>query len=229
MPARHFTSASVESISLSLGAMAYAFGPASAACIFLNPASLAAATLIGAGSNTSIGWRFNLTGATGALRIFSNGSAIGAATGTSVSKWYFGGVSKATGTVAPRFHLYDYVTNTWVHENGGTVANSSSPGTRVCLGSAGDTTTTPFNGDIAAAGAWNVVLSDAQFESLAYDLNAWWAPAQPKGLWLLDQDAVAQKVIDQSGNGSNQSGITGTSLGTSSVPVFSRGAFMVAA
>src|SRR3990172_427971 len=134
--------------------------------------------------------------------------------------WQVLAVSKATGTVAARFHKYLYSTDAHSHENDdATVANSSAPTTNVYLGTDGTVTVDGLDGDLLIAAVWDVVLSDAQFEALPFSLAAWFA-VQPKGLWLLDQDTTAQKVLDLTGGGANETALAGTTIGTASVPVF---------
>lgn len=138
--------------------------------------------------------------------------------------WVFVAANKATGTVAPRFHKYVYSTGAAMsHVNSAsTAANGSSPGAggyAELSWQGGDL----FHGDIAVVALWPSSLADDQIESMPYSLDAWFC-AQPSALWLLDQSAIAQAVPDLSGNGSNQSSITGTTVSTSSVPVFGYGA-----
>ena len=228
MPARLFTVAGSDKITLSLGALGFAFGPGSMAFIFRLTNLSQTQVVFSAGATNTVGYRLQATTGTGIINVVLAGGAVSTTALTS-GKWYCVGYSKATGTATARFHIYDYAAGTWVHENASaTQANSSVPVTRAAFGSI-QAVGSPLAGDIAMGGVWNVVLSDSQFEPLAYDLNGWFAPAQPKGLWLIDQDATTQNVIDQSGNGANQSGLTATALSTGSVPVFSRGAPMVAA
>lgn len=73
--------------------------------------------------------------------------------------------------------------------------------------------------DLYASAVWSaVVLTDAQCEQLAFSLSDWWQ-IQPSGFWLFDQDAVAQKVVDHTGGGANESARTGTTVGTGSPPL----------
>ncbi len=225
MPARHFTQTG-DVITTGLGTMGFAFGPGTIAAVVRRTATPSGSGMfiIWAGaSNSPPG--FDLALLSSGVVNLSDAVGNTASTATlTVNKWYLVAISKASGTVAGRAHIYDYVTNTWTHQAcTGTIANSGVPTTKVSLGNAGSGSGFGFDGDIAAIGVWNVVLSDDQVEALAYDLHSWFAPAQPKGLWLLDQDSTSQKVIDLSGGGANQSGITGTSLSSTSVPVFNYG------
>lgn len=228
MPARHFTSASSDLIRTGLGALGFAFGPGTCAAI-VNPASVITQVIFAAGTSITAAYRLQLTNS-GQVRLLINAGNTHSTTTYGANKWWLLAGSKANGNVAGRFHLYDYAADAWTHEAGvTTVANGTVPATRGNIGVAQDESTAPFNGDIAVAAVWNVVLSDSQIEALAYDLLSWHAPSQPKALWVLDQDAISQGIVDRSGNGADQSSITGTSLGTSSVPVLSRGAEIIAA
>lgn len=132
-------------------------------------------------------------------------------------------VSKAAGANLPRFHKYSYATNSWTHENGTTTARDATTPTGINFGCERDGGVDGnFQGDLACVGLWNVVLTDAQVEALAFTLEPWFQ-VNPVGLWLFDQDKTTQKVVDLSGNGANESALTGTTVSTSSVPVFNYG------
>jgi hypothetical protein len=133
--------------------------------------------------------------------------------------WVLIAVTKASGTVAPRGHKYVYSSDTWAHNNSAsnTANGASVSGGTVRFGEWQDVD--DFAGDIAIAGVWDRVLTDAEIENLAFTKEAWHAAA-PAGLWLFDQQAVAQSVSDLTGGGANQSTITGTALSTNSVPIF---------
>lgn len=133
-------------------------------------------------------------------------------------------ISKASGTTNPRGHKYVYGTNAWSHANAaGTSANSNSlSGGKVQLGRLFNLSGQEFSGDMAIAGAWLRVLSDAEVETLPFSLAAWLSTA-PDALWLLDQSSTSQNVIDMTGLGSNQTALTGTAVASTSVPGFGYG------
>jgi hypothetical protein len=58
--------------------------------------------------------------------------------------------------------------------------------TKVVLGAWGDHSNALGWGHLAACAAWDVEFTDAQIESLPFDLLSWYQ-VQPRGLWLLDQ------------------------------------------
>lgn len=213
---------STDQIVTALGACGFAFGPGTCAVVCRHLASNSGvySGLVGAGAG--LNWEFGIlpTDATAPDELtFWNGSVssdsplkLSAADG-----WAILACSKATGTVAPRMHRYLFSTNTWTHDATGiAVANPTAPATSMFIGSGGSFGDN-MKGDISLAAVWNVVLTDAQIESLAGAVNAWFA-VQPKALWIVDQAATAQKVVDLTGGGANQSALSGTAIGTVSVP-----------
>lgn len=141
--------------------------------------------------------------------------------------WVCAAASKATGTVAPRFHRYLYSTDSWTHENSVTSLADGGAGGAGGFALVGKWGTSDFfTGDIALTAWWaGVVLTDAQIESLPFSLTAWSSLA-PSGLWIFDQAATTTNVIDMTGGGANQNTLVGTTVATASVPVFSYGASM---
>lgn len=221
--ARTFTATSSHKITLSLGSLGFVFGPGSvAALVYSTNIAASNRTVISSGATNAVSWMLQVLTATGQVALRLDGTEVHSTTTISINKWYLLGASKGTGTVTPTLHIYDYATNAWVHEAAsGTRVNSSTPLTQAQIGC------TPavaafWDGDIAVAGSWDVVLSDAQFEALAYGLRAWFA-VQPRGLFVLDQASTAQQLEDMSGGGANQSAITGTAVSARSVPIWSRG------
>lgn len=148
---------------------------------------------------------------------------------TAAEGWVLVAGSKASGTVVSRFHKYVYGTNAWTHaDSAGTCANPASPGAGgVCmLGQAKSTAVAPFGGDMEIVGTWNRVLTDGELENLPFSLQNWYA-SDPVGLWLLDQSLATQNIADLTGNGANQTAITGTAIATNHSPVWNRGHSMI--
>jgi len=208
-------------VTCALGACGFAFGPGSMAVLVRLGATTPAQHFmsVGLAGNTA---RYGMNGSgADVFRAHIGTTQITAPTiAITGGAWQVLAVSKATGTVAARFHKYLYSTDAHSHENDdATVANSSAPTTNVYLGTDGTVTVDGLDGDLLIAAVWDVVLSDAQFEALPFSLAAWFA-VQPKGLWLLDQDTTAQKVLDLTGGGANETALAGTTIGTASVPVF---------
>jgi hypothetical protein len=141
---------------------------------------------------------------------------------TVANNWQLVVGGKATGTSASRFYRYVYDTDTATFGNGsGTSANGTAPGTtgtyRIGSRDAG-----PYwNGDILIAACWNRLLLDTEMENLRFSLQGWHASG-PVGLWLLDQSATSQLVIDMTGSGGNETTRTGTAVATNHPKVWNR-------
>jgi len=223
--ARTFARATVDRVTLSIGALNFV-PPVSLAALVRKTTDSQNEVIFRAGSGAGASWFLNLRGSDNKMEFSNQTTQIQATTLTLTvaDGWSLVGVSKATGTATPRFHKYVISSNTWTHDNAaGTIADPTTPGTNAFIGSSG--ASSGFDGDIAVAGVWNVVLTDAQYETLPFSLAAW-RQIDPKGLWLLDQQATGQKVRDLTGNGANESSLTGPSVATTSVPLFSYGAPM---
>jgi hypothetical protein len=129
---------------------------------------------------------------------------------------------KASGITTPRVHKYVYGTDTWTHQDAsGTAGNPAS--------SAGGTvrwglweTADDFDGDVAATAIFDRNLTDAEVEQMAHSLAIWHGMG-PVGMWVFDQSATGQSVVDLTGNGANQSSLTGTAVAAVSVPILSYG------
>lgn len=156
-------------------------------------------------------------GATNVLSVEPYAAAGNTVTGIATG-WQLLAVSKPTGSNVCRGHRYVFSTGVWTHTDA--VGNSADPGGTVARIYLGTFATSDFlSGDIEAAAMYDTALSDSQIESLPFTLMAWLTLA-PKALWKLDQSATAQKIIDISGGGANESTLTGTTIAAASVPVF---------
>jgi hypothetical protein len=216
--ARTFVKASLEKVTLSLGALNF-IPPftCAAICTRAVDASVHAWLRIGGTDGSAHICRLNTSNQI--EYSIGTGSSHGTTTAVAADGWMLLAASKNTGTVAARLHKYKFSTNAWVHEDGtATLANPGTPTANAWIGSS----PASYDGDIAIVGVWNAVLSDAQVEALPFSLASWFQ-VTPKGIWLLDQQATAQKVRDLTGNGANESALTGSTVSTSSVPIFSYG------
>ena len=136
--------------------------------------------------------------------------------------WVLLVASRASGATGnARFYKYQYSNATPTFETvTGFTSAGSAPGASSTVevgGRWGSTGTDWFGGDIACAAVWNRQLSDVEMANLAHTLQAWHASG-PAALWLLDQGATTQKVIDLTGGGANESSLTGTSVSSNSAP-----------
>jgi hypothetical protein len=122
--------------------------------------------------------------------------------------WLFIAVTKATGTVAARIHIYNYSTGTWHHSN----ANNTQVDAARAYDSVqlGGSTGNFQNGKVAAAGSWSTALSDATIEGLELSLQSW-ADSGADAIWALNQASAATSVVDLIGN-ADQTALTGSTV-----------------
>jgi hypothetical protein len=130
-------------------------------------------------------------------------------------RWHLIAYTKASGTVTPRFHIYDYTTRLWVHENGGgTQADLGGPPSipaTIWLAQDNASAGAGWSGQIQIEAYWNRELSDADCEALT-DTRLAWDASTPAALWPLTQQTTATNVTDTTGGGANQTTLTGTSV-----------------
>lgn len=125
-----------------------------------------------------------------------------------VGDWQIIGQSKAAGTNVYRWHWWNYTTNSAKDHADGT-GTHANPGaiTAVAIGDAD----VRGRGFIAAIAVWKRVLSDAEFNSLCTtNLSDWMAVSggAPDAIWALN--VAAASVVDGTGNGANESSVSGT-------------------
>jgi Concanavalin A-like lectin/glucanases superfamily len=136
--------------------------------------------------------------------------------------WYIVVVSKASGSVKPTIHLQK-VGAAWAHTEGSAaLANAASmTGGHIALGQVETGSGEAFKGDIAAVAEWTSALSNAEVEALGSvsTLSEWGTAKGAAGLWLFNQASVTEEVKDQTGNGANQSGRTGTTAIAEEPPI----------
>jgi trimeric autotransporter adhesin len=132
--------------------------------------------------------------------------------------WVFVAVS-SNATTAHRIDKYVYNTNTWTQSTAtaGSVAAATANAT-FRIGNWNGSADAGLQGEIAALVQYNAQLSLSQLQSMAHDLNTWLF-YQPVGMWVLDQSATTQSVVDLTGGGANQTSQTGTTIGTGSPPI----------
>lgn len=214
-----------DKITTALGALGFAFGPGTLVILqkALADSVLWTPMVVGNVSTARYGLRRN---ASNQAQVTLNGNNTTGPAGTGIivsDGWAITAVTKATGTVAPRYHQLRLSDGNISHLNGGsTVANSSIPTTQARIGSAFAGTSEFFNGEIAVLAVWNVVLSDAQIEELWANRRTsdWWnnSAGRPRALWEFAQADVATPVADLSGNGATQNAIVGTTVVTNDDP-----------
>jgi len=97
---------------------------------------------------------------------------------TIANGWVLVAVTKAAGTVIPRYHKYNYGTQVWDHANAGASVGNLPALTSYIVGLSGQGFQ-PWPGDVLIEGVWDSVLSDVTLETLPVRLLNWIA-ASPK-------------------------------------------------
>lgn len=166
----------------------------------------------------------NALGATGVdLGSDSNGDCE-ANMGITATTWQWLGHSKASGTVAATLHRNVIGSTTWTHTTAsGTFANDASAITSITVGAMTSAAATPKDVTVAVWAWWNRNVTSAEIEWASLSLTHLLS-TNPTAVIVFDQSATGMKAPDLTGNGSNESSKTGTSVATVSVPDFSYGA-----
>lgn len=127
--------------------------------------------------------------------------------------WHCTFITKATGTATPRHHNYPYSTGVWTHTNfGGTTSNSALTIGEIRIGTF-DSATQGLRGDIEIMGAWKREISDGEINAATFPTRYQsWTGAAPDALWPFNQGSVGTPVTDVTGNGANQTSVSGTSV-----------------
>jgi hypothetical protein len=125
--------------------------------------------------------------------------------------WYV--LTKAAGSVIPRWHMHDLTAATaWVHQNDtANVGDGSGPITNIMVGSTGSAAQT-WRGRIAIVAAWASELSDLQVEAACTLVAADTKAALPNWMVRLNQASTATSVLDDTGGGGDQSALSGTAV-----------------
>lgn len=205
-----WSSGAHASVNTSIGTLA-AVGTGSYTLVALvNPAVTAGGAAIG--MKVSTGFDVQIIWDTGK---FFGGGDFSAGFGTVVAgDWQVIGQSKTSGSNVYRWHYWDYtLAGAKSHADGtGTHANPGAI-TSVLLGD-GDNRN---GGQIAAVAVWKRVLSDSEFNSLCTTNLSDWNALAPDALWALNV-ASPTLVLDATGNGANESSVTGTITGGAADP-----------
>ncbi len=138
------------------------------------------------------------------------------------NKWALIVLSKGAGTVKVKSMVYAYTGSpAWAeHESSGTLANAEAPGSTGIITLGSEKAGEYFKGNVAAIARWSVQLSKAEAEALgtARCLHDW-RLTSPTGLWLFNQAATTESVLDLTGGGANQTSVTNTSVVEEEIPI----------
>lgn len=137
--------------------------------------------------------------------------------------WVLIAMTKADGTVTPRFHHYNLGTTTITRSDGAsTQADSTTMASTGRWKFGRDEHSNVWGGKLAVTAVWNGALSDAQVDELYANLRTsdWLtnSAGAPLALWEFNQTSVATPVPDATGGGATQSAIVGTSVDTGDDP-----------
>ncbi len=209
-------------IQLSLGSLNFAFGPGTiAAIVKWNGANAGTSTqtFIKAGTS-NVANHYDLEcSAGGRLQLVLGTTIVQASTAMNLSAsegWVLIAATKASGTVAVRFHKYVFGTSTWQHLDASTSANSGTPATAARIGSP-NSSGQWLCADMGIMGVSNTVFDDAAIEALIVSQSAWSSAAGFVAAWVFDQASVATALPDYIGS-ADQSSISGTTVVADDIP-----------
>jgi hypothetical protein len=153
----------------------------------------------------------------------SNTNSIATTTILNADGWVLAVVTKASGTVAPRFHRYRLTAADIVRANGGTaVANGTTPTSSFRFEVGKDDIFNDAQLHLAVAACWDVALTDGQVDELYANLATadWYnnSGGTPVALWEFNQASTATAVTDLTGGGADQTAIAGTTVNTTNDP-----------
>ena len=153
----------------------------------------------------------SLAGTTGFLRVATGTARTSTLALTEDDGWGIIVVTKAAGTVTPRFHLYKG--GSWSHEAAvGTIPNAVDHTGGATLFA--NSVLAEHTFDLAVAGEWNTALSDGQVETLDWASQNW-ADLAPLSLWNFNQTITTDPIpdlvggVDLAGNAGAPIGIDG--------------------
>lgn len=154
------TTAAAAGLTFTFGTMAVCLyresGGSTMSYLSTNQAAGACAVLTTLSTADELEWYDGTNGRTGATSIATSGHVLLVAT-------------KATGTATPRFHYYEFATNTWVHEDASGTAVNGGTLSSLTIGSGGNSASfNAVDGEVHALGMWQgLAMSDGECERLA--------------------------------------------------------------
>jgi hypothetical protein len=154
-------------------------------------------------------WGF-LTSSNSGAKLFAENDFGNGVSGLSTSwRWYV--MTKASGSAAPRIHVWD-LSGTWTHtDNSAAVGDGSGPIDSFVIGGAGGTSN-GWRGSIAVAALWASALDDAGVEAAMTLAAADTLDAAPDWMARFNQAAITTDVTDDTAGGGDQSAIAGTTV-----------------
>lgn len=167
-------------------------------------------------------WNMKLSDAADGNHLFGGNGATDSFSTTQIlaaNGWQMIVSTKASGTVAPRYHRYIYSTGAWLRVNGATAI--ADPTTLTSAGTirvGWDNFSSFFGGNILIAAVWNTVVADATLDSMTGSYQAW-VDAQPLEGWRFDRMTTISTFATRSGSSSVETvRAAGTSVAQGDVP-----------
>lgn len=165
-------------------------------------------------------WEYNMCGRDPSNRLVwsSNNGATNYAgvTITSADGWVVLAITKATGSVTPRAHIYKG--GSWTHANMAAAVPNLNNADAIRFGGDGAVAGDPLDGRLAFAAWFGAELSDGTIESVAMDGDLLLAQS-PNAFWMFDQPVVTEEVRDLFG-ANDQTSRTGSTVVIENGPSF---------
>lgn len=208
------TAAGADSITFSVGAAPPDQGPITVAILAKSASVVGYTGWLISGRKSGAGIWGLLTSNSAGPKLFAENDFGNGVSGLSTSwRWYV--MTKASGSVAPRIHVWD-LSGAWSHtDNSAAVADGTGPIDALILGSNG---TNGFRGSIAVAAAWSSQLNDAAVEAAMTLAATDTLAAAPDWMVRLNQASTATAVTDDTAGGGDQTAISGTSVDADDPP-----------
>lgn len=142
-------------------------------------------------------WEYNMCGRDPSNRlVWSSNTGAANYAGTTVTSsdgWVCLAITKATGSVTPRAHIYKG--GSWIHAAMSAAVPNLGNADAMRFGGNGTTAGDTLNGVLAFAAWFGSELSDANVEAAGLDANVALS-LSPNAAWLFDQPTVSEPVLD---------------------------------
>ena len=138
--------------------------------------------------------------------------------------WCLYGLTKPAGTSKYVAHRYVVGTKAWTHaalaEALSQIGTVNGGITNLGYDLQYEENGTNLDACVAAIAVWNKALSNAELEEVSgiSSLKGWLGKS-PSALWLFNQKARTEGLVDLTGNGANEEGIAGTSVVAEEPPI----------
>jgi hypothetical protein len=154
----------------------------------------------------------HLATAAGEIRCWNGANTVTSGQSITVSDgWVVAAWVKPAGSSALTGREYTYSSTTWTSSSGPSLDAGSPAATGLAF--FGSSTGDFVNCRAAVVGMWDTELSQSQVEDSGLEAAlSNWVALDPIGLWRFDQASIATPITDMTGNGADQTSITGTTV-----------------